>query len=48
MPDLLQMLNLLLVPTVGLLWRVSGQLATVAAIQTQHETRLQNLERKAA
>jgi len=48
MADVLQLLNLLLVPTVGLLWRVSGQLAHVAAVQGQHEQRIQNLERKPA
>jgi len=41
-------LNLLLVPTVGLLWRISAQLASVQGIQQQHEIRITNLERKLA
>ncbi len=47
MPDL-TWLNLLLVPTVGLLWKVSGQLATLTAVQEQHERRISTLERKPA
>lgn len=41
-------LNLLLLPTVGLLWRISAQLATNSATQAQHEIRITNLERKTA
>lgn len=41
-------LNLLLVPTVGLLWRISAQLAAMHGIQQQHEIRITNLERKLA
>ncbi|MFN3812165.1 MAG: hypothetical protein ACK4S6_16290 [Roseateles asaccharophilus] len=47
MPEL-AWLNLLLVPTVGLLWKVSAQLATLTAVQEQHERRITNLERKPA
>ncbi|WP_416762733.1 hypothetical protein ACNI65_10015 [Roseateles sp. So40a] len=41
-------LNLLLVPTVGLLWRISAQLATLQSVQQHHEIRITNLERKLA
>ena len=41
-------LNLLLVPTVGLLWRISGQLASLQGVQLQHEIRITTLERKLA
>ncbi|MDN3921500.1 hypothetical protein [Roseateles violae] len=41
-------LNLLLVPSVALLWRISGQLATLTAVQAQHGERITTLERKRA
>jgi hypothetical protein len=44
-PELLQLVNLLLVPVVGLLWRISTQLATVLAVQEAHDARLKILER---
>lgn len=47
-PEAFGWLNLLLVPTVGLLWRISGQLAGVQGVQLQHEIRISNLERKFA
>lgn len=43
MPDLFNMLQLLLIPVVGLLWRISGQLATVAATTAHHAEQLQQL-----
>ena len=38
-------LQLLLIPVVGLLWRISGQLAHLAATSEAHAGRLQTLER---
>lgn len=48
MNDALQWLQLLLIPTVGLLWRLSTQLATVVAVQGEHGRRLEILERRHA
>ena len=45
--DVLQLVNLLLVPVVGLLWRISTQLASVTATQDSHSRRLDHLERRA-
>lgn len=45
--DLLQWLNLLLLPVVGLLWRVNERLAHVEAHQVDHGRRLDDLERRA-
>lgn len=44
--DLMAVLNLLLVPMVGLLWRISTQLATVSAKLEAHDGRLELLERR--
>ena len=46
--ELLPWLNVLLLPATGLLLRVSGQLATLEAIQREHARRLDNLERQPA
>ena len=46
--DVLQLVNLLLVPMVGLLWRISNQLASMNATQAAHHDRISNLERKTA
>lgn len=46
--ELLQLVNLLLVPMVGLLWRISNQLAAMEATQTAHAQRITNLERQEA
>jgi hypothetical protein len=45
--DLVALLNLLLVPAVGLLWRISTQLATVTAQINAHDKRIEALERAA-
>jgi len=42
--DLLPWLNLLLLPALGLLSRISGQLATLEAVQREHERRLNSIE----
>lgn len=47
-PDFLQWLNLLLLPVLGLLWRVNTRLATVEAHQVDHGRRLADLEGRAA
>lgn len=47
-PNILEWLNLLLLPACGLLMRVSGQLATLEAIQREHARRLDTLERSKA
>jgi hypothetical protein len=44
MSEVLPWLNLLLLPAVGLLMRVSAQLATLAARQEDHARRLDRLE----
>jgi hypothetical protein len=44
-PESLAWLNLLLLPGVGLLLRITGQLATLTAVQEQHAARILNLER---
>lgn len=46
--DVLQLADLLLLPTLGMLWRISTQLATLTAVQREHERRLETLERKFA
>jgi hypothetical protein len=43
---MLQAADLLLIPTLGLLWRISTQLATLTAVQREHERRLETLERR--
>lgn len=48
MTEILPWLNLLLVPTVRLLWTISHQLTEVRAVQASHAHRLDNLERKPA
>jgi hypothetical protein len=45
---MLQAADLLLIPTLGLLWRISTQLATLTAVQREHERRLETLERRMA
>lgn len=45
MEALVPVLQLLLVPVVGLLWRISHQLATLAATTAAHDQRLDRLER---
>lgn len=42
--DWLPLLNLLLVPAVGLLIRIESQLASLAAVQREHSRRLDRLE----
>lgn len=42
--DLLPWLNLLMLPALGLLSRISGQLATLEAVQREHERRLNALD----
>lgn len=42
--DLLPLLNLLLLPVVGLLMRISGQLSGLAATTADHHHRLVRLE----
>lgn len=44
----LQLLNLLMVPAAGLLWKISGQLSTLAAKIEHLEGRIQTLERQRA
>jgi hypothetical protein len=46
-PETLQLLNLLLLPIAGLLWKISTQLAAVVATQAAHHGRLESLERAA-
>ena len=41
---MLQMLNILGIPAVALLWRISNQLTAVQSVQQEHARRLQNLE----
>ena len=48
MIDLLPWLNLLLVPTFGLVWKISHALATLEAVQREHERRLDFIERRVA
>jgi len=48
MNDALQWLQLLLVPGIGLLWRISTQLAAITAVQTEHARRIDTLERRHA
>lgn len=45
--DVLQLINLLLVPVVGLLWKISTQLAAMESTMLAHDARLSNLENKA-
>lgn len=45
MADLTTALQLLLIPVVGLLWRISGQLAHLTATTDAHAGRLEMLER---
>lgn len=45
-PALLQLLNVLIIPGVGLLWRISNQLSVIQAIQLEHARRLHHLERR--
>lgn len=40
----LQLVQLLAVPGLGLLWRISHQLAALTALQADHARRLQRLE----
>ena len=47
-PEVVQYANLLLVPIVGLLWRISNQMAEMAATQRAHHDRITNLERQSA
>jgi hypothetical protein len=42
---LLELANLAMVPVVGLLWRISTQLATLTATMEAHGDRLERLER---
>lgn len=44
MSEVLPWLNLLLLPAMGLLVRVSSQLATLTAVQAEHQRRLDRLE----
>lgn len=44
MSELLPWLNLLLMPALGMLWRISTQLATLQAVQGEHSRRLDRLE----
>lgn len=46
--ELLPWLNLTMVPAVGLLLKISHQLATLTAVQREHERRLTAIERKFA
>ena len=43
---ILQLLNILGIPAVALLWRISNQLTAVQSVQLEHARRLQNLESK--
>lgn len=42
--ELLQLLNLLIPPAVGLLWRISTQLSALQAVQLEHARRLDRLD----
>jgi len=42
--DLLPALNLLLLPAMGLLIKISGQLATLEAVRHAHDQRITRLE----
>lgn len=44
MADALSWLNLLLVPTFGLVWQISHTLARLDAVQSEHARRLTQLE----
>lgn len=45
MQDVLPWLNLLLVPIGGLVLRITVQLATLQAVQREHERRLNSIQR---
>jgi hypothetical protein len=45
MENLASLAQLLLIPAVGLLWRISGQLAELSATVKAHDHRLTMLER---
>ena len=46
MEHLIPAMQLLLIPTVGLLWRISGQLSELAAKTEAHAGRLDRLENR--
>lgn len=48
MNEILPWLNLLLVPSVGLLLRITQQLATLESTQRDHARRLEWLEKRVA